>query len=63
LALEQAGKVEGIAEAKEKGKLYERVLASLSIDLTHASSNLENVNISWLDTKILIEFGERPEAP
>lgn len=62
LALEQAGKVEGIAEAKEKGKLYERVLASLLIDLTHASSNLENVNISWLDTKTLIEFGERPEG-
>ena len=60
--LEQAGKVEGIAEAKEKDKLYERVLASLMIDLTHASSNLENVNISWLDTKTLIEFGERPEG-
>jgi Fic family protein len=62
LVLEKAGKVEGVAEAKEKGKLYERVLASLLIDLTHASSNLENVNISWLDTKTLIEFGERPEG-
>lgn len=60
--LEQAGEVKGIAEAKEKGKLYERVLTSLLIDLTHASSNLENVNISWLDTKTLIEFGERPEG-
>lgn len=62
MELEQAGNVEGIVEAKEKGKLYERVLASLLIDLTHASSNLENVNISWLDTKTLIEFGERPEG-
>lgn len=62
LTLDRAGVVDGIAEAKEKGKLYERVLASLLIDLTHASSNLENVNISWLDTKTLIEFGERPEG-
>lgn len=62
LGLEKAGKVEGVTEAKEKGKLYERVLASLLIDLTHASSNLENVNISWLDTKTLIEFGERPDG-
>jgi len=62
LALERAGKVEGLAEATENGKLYERVLASLLIDLTHASSNLENVDISWLDTKTLIEFGERPEG-
>ncbi len=62
LELDQAGRVAGIMEAKEKGKLYERVLASLLIDLTHASSNLENVNISWLDTKALIEFGERPEG-
>lgn len=62
LALETAGRVEGIAEAKEKGKLYQRVLSSLLIDLTHASSNLENVNISWLDTKTLIEFGERPDG-
>ena len=62
LTLERAGKVEGTTAAKEKGKLYERVLASLLIDLTHASSNLENVNISWLDTKTLIEFGERPEG-
>lgn len=62
IALEQAGKVAGVTEAKEQGKLYERVLASLLIDLTHASSNLENVNISWLDTKTLIEFGERPSG-
>lgn len=60
LALEKAGAVDGVTAAREKGKLYERVLASLLIDLTHASSNLENVPISWLDTKTLIEFGERP---
>lgn len=30
------------------------------IDLTYASSNLENVPISWLDTKALVEFGSRP---
>jgi Fic family protein len=61
-ALEHAGAVSGIREAKELGKPYERVLSSLLIDLTHASSNLENVNISWLDTKTLIEFGERPNG-
>lgn len=43
-------------------KTYERVLASLMIDLTHASSNLENVKISWLDTKTLLEFGECPDG-
>ncbi|EFS2651683.1 hypothetical protein HX362_004600 [Salmonella enterica] len=62
MALEQAGQVEGIREAQEKGKSYDRVLVSLLIDLTHASSNLENVPISWLDTKTLIEFGERPDG-
>jgi Fic family protein len=61
-ALEKAGVVPGATEAKEKGKQYDRVLASLLIDLTHASSNLENVNISWLDTKTLIEFGEKPDG-
>ncbi len=60
--LEQAGKVPGVTEAKAQGKLYERLLASLLIDLTHASSNLENVPISWLDTKTLIEFGEKPQG-
>lgn len=60
LELEKAGVVPGAMEAKEKGKLYDRVLASLLIDLAHASSNLENVNISWLDTKTLLEFGEKP---
>lgn len=62
LELEKAGVVSGATAAKEKGKLYDRVLASLLIDLTHASSNLENVNISWLDTKTLLEFGEKPEG-
>ncbi|EJJ8281504.1 Fic family protein [Salmonella enterica] len=62
LTLEKAGQVEGIMEAQEKGKLYDRVLVSLLIDLTHASSNLENVPISWLDTRTLIEFGERPDG-
>jgi Fic family protein len=61
-ALEAAGTVEGVAQAKGKGKSYARILSSLLIDLTHASSNLENVNISWLDTKTLIELGERPEG-
>lgn len=61
-ALEVAGAVEGVAQAKEKGKSYARILSSLLIDLTHASSNLENVHISWLDTKTLIELGERPEG-
>ena len=62
LALEQAGKTEGIAKFKEMGKVYKRVLASLLIDLTCASSNIDNVNISWLDTKNLIEFGGVPEG-
>lgn len=62
LELEKAGRVEGIAEASTKAKSYKRVLESLLIDLTHASSNLENVNISWLDTKTLIEFGDRPDG-
>lgn len=62
MALEQAGQVAGIREALEKGKSYDRVLVSLMIDLTHASSNLENVPISWFDTRKLIEFGERPDG-
>lgn len=41
---------------------YRIVLNALLIDLTYASSHLENVNISWLDTKSLIEFGERPKG-
>lgn len=61
-ALEAAGAVASMDVQHEDGKAYERILASLLIDLTHASSNLENVAISWLDTKTLIEFGERPEG-
>lgn len=61
-SMEKVGSVPGVAQASTLGKSYERVLASLLIDLTHASSNFENVNISWLDTKTLIEFGERPEG-
>lgn len=44
-----------------ENKRYHRLLNTLLIDLTYASSNLEDVRISWLDTKTLIEFGERPE--
>jgi fido (protein-threonine AMPylation protein) len=58
--LGRIGIVPSALEARETNKQYERVLRSLLVDLTHASSNLENVNISWLDTKTLIEFGERP---
>lgn len=58
--LEVAGQVTGAKAASTQGKPYARVLNSLLIDLTHASSNLENVAISWLDTKTLIEFGEIP---
>lgn len=60
--LERAGHVERVEQARDTGKSYDRVLQSLMIDLTHASSNLENVDISWLDTKTLIEFDERPEG-
>jgi Fic family protein len=62
MAMEKTGLVSGVNEAQALGKPYERVLASLLIDLVHASSNLENVNISWLDTKTLIEFGELPKG-
>jgi Fic family protein len=41
---------------------YRKVLNALLIDLTYASSRLENVKISWLDTKSLIEFGEQPKG-
>lgn len=44
------------------GDNYRRILDSLIIDLSYASSNLENVKISWLDTKTLFEFGEKPEG-
>jgi Fic family protein len=41
---------------------YRRVMNSLLIDLSYASSRLEDVHISWLDTKSLVELGERPEG-
>lgn len=41
---------------------YRRVMNSLLIDLSYASSRLEDVNISWLDTKSLVELGERPDG-
>lgn len=50
------------AENIEHDKNYPRLISTLLIDLAHASSNLENVPISWLDTKTLLEFGEQPEG-
>ena len=47
---------------EQDSKNYNRLIASLLIDLAHASSSLENVPISWLETKTLIEFGERPDG-
>lgn len=57
----QVGQIAG-ASSLETGKNYTRLISTLLIDLAHASSNLENVPISWLDTKTLLEFGERPEG-
>jgi hypothetical protein len=59
--LMQAGNITDIAKP-EPGKNYTRLISTLLIDLAHASSNLENVPISWLDTKTLLEFGERPDG-
>lgn len=59
--LMQAGNITDIAKP-ELGKNYTRLISTLLIDLAHASSNLENVPISWLDTKTLLEFGERPDG-
>jgi len=50
------------SEPLEAGRNYTRLIATLLIDLAHASSNLENVPISWLDTKTLLEFGEHPDG-
>jgi Fic family protein len=58
--LEAVGTVAGVGRAAALGKPYERIISSLLIDLTHASSNFENVKISWLDTKALLEFGDKP---
>jgi fido (protein-threonine AMPylation protein)/DNA-binding transcriptional ArsR family regulator len=41
---------------------YRRVMNSLLIDLSYASSRLEDVRITWLDTKSLVELGERPDG-
>ena len=41
---------------------YRRVMNSLLIDLSYASSRLEDVRITWLDTKGLIELGARPDG-
>lgn len=52
----------GVGEPEIAPETYRRVLNSLLIDLTYASSRLENVNITWLDTKALVEFGEKPDG-
>lgn len=39
---------------------YRKVLNFLIIDLAHSSSILEGVNISWIDTKALIDTNEAP---
>ncbi len=41
---------------------YRVVMNNLLIDLSYASSRLEDVQISWIDTKSLIEFNTRPEG-
>ena len=41
---------------------YRRVMNSLLIDLSYASSRLEDVRITWLDTKSLVELDERPDG-
>lgn len=43
-------------------KAYSGVMNSLLIDLSYASSRLEDVHITWLDTKTLVDFGERPDG-
>lgn len=58
----EAGSISEDQTLEQGSKNYNRLIASLLIDLAHASSNLENVPISWLDTKTLIEFGERPDG-
>lgn len=60
-ALWLAGQI-AVAKPLETNQNYTRLIATLLIDLAHASSNLENVPISWLDTKTLLEFGERPDG-
>lgn len=50
------------ADATSNPASYRRVMNSLLIDLAYASSRLEDVRITWLDTKSLVELGERPEG-
>ena len=52
----------GKAEFEIDEIAYRRVMNSLLIDLSYASSRLEDVSITWLDTKALIELGEMPEG-
>lgn len=52
--------VQGAATTNDAS--YRRVMNSLLIDLSYASSRLEDVRITWLDTKSLVELGERPEG-
>lgn len=59
--LRAVGKITG-SDQLAPDKNYTRLIATLLIDLAHASSNLENVPISWLDTKTLLEFGEHPDG-
>lgn len=61
-ALQQLQTGEFYSPADVNAEDYRRILNALIIDLSFASSVLENVNISWLDTKTLIEFGERPKG-
>ena len=58
----EVGEISNDQALEQDSKNYHRLIASLLIDLAHASSSLENVPISWLDTKTLIEFGERPDG-
>ncbi|MFD2454490.1 Fic family protein [Ideonella paludis] len=50
------------ADATTNDTSYRCVMNSLVIDLSYASSRLEDVRITWLDTKRLVELGERPEG-
>lgn len=50
------------ADATTNEASYRRVMNSLLIDLAYASSRLEDVRITWLDTKSLVELGERPDG-
>jgi len=58
--MQQVGRLDMVGTVT--GADYRRILDSLIIDLSYASSNLENVKISWLDTKTLFEFGQKPEG-